>query len=377
MTTPELDAWRDFCRRMEAVGESLLTDGFPPSPEDRAEGFAHLAEQVVCWMGWSFGHADPHDPRFQRQNDLVTPWGGPNVDNIYRHARVEAGGRYRVRGEMRDCDDFILAVRAGFMGQPRWGTLAEVTASDLGIRRGDEFELLVGGDGIALPEGAATVSIREYYIDWTRREPATFVIERLDAALPRPRVTGEQVVARLEEAAAAVEHSLSYWNSFLREYRAKGTDNRFEPAIRVSKGLEVARYAYCFFDLAPDEALVVESEVPAARYWSLQMYTHGWFEPFAFGDRVGARNQAQVDVDPDGRIRVVVAHRDPGVPNWLDTGGRREGLLMFRWFWPTGPEPSPTAHVERLDDVRGPVTPAERAEEVARRREHVAWRFRT
>ncbi len=378
MTSPELTAWRDFCHRMEAVGESLLTDGFPSAPEDRAEGFAHLAQQVVCWLGWSIGHGDPHAPAFQRQNDLVTQWGGPNVDNIYRHARVEAGGRYRLRGEMRDCDDFILAVRAGFMGQPRWGTLAQVAASDLGIGRGARFDLVVGAGGqVPLPEGAVTISIREYYLEWSAREPATIVIERLDPALPRPRVTADEVVARLEEAASAVEHSLSYWNGYLREYRAKGDDNRFAPAIKVAKGLEVARYAYCFFDLAPDEALVVESVVPPARYWSLQMYTHGWFEPFPYADRVGARNQTQVEPGPDGRIQVVVAHRDPGVRNWLDTGGRREGLLMFRWFWPTGPEPSPTARVVALADVRGPVTPEQRAAEIAARLEHVAWRFRT
>ena len=32
-------------------------------------GFHHLAQQVVCWLGWSIGHGDTGVPAFQRQND--------------------------------------------------------------------------------------------------------------------------------------------------------------------------------------------------------------------------------------------------------------------------------------------------------------------
>ena len=30
----------------------------------------------------------------------------------------------------------------------------------------------------------------------------------------------------------------------------------------------------------------------------------------------------------DGRVRVVVAHRDPGVQNWLDTGGLGDAVMV-------------------------------------------------
>jgi hypothetical protein len=35
-------------------------------------------------------------------------------------------------------------------------------------------------------------------------------------------------------------------------------------------------------------------------------------------------------VDADGRIRLVMAHRDPGVQNWLDTQGFERGNLTYR-----------------------------------------------
>ena len=176
-----LDAWAETCDRLAALGRRLGDDDFPSDEADRADGVAHVVEQALCWFGWSVFHADPRRPTFERQNDLITQWGGPNADNVYRHARVEPGRRYRIRGHMHSCEEFILAVRAGFMHLPTWGTLFEITASELGITEGTEFDFLVGdGTDVPLPPGALSVSIREYYWDWVEDEPATFTIECLD-----------------------------------------------------------------------------------------------------------------------------------------------------------------------------------------------------
>ena len=127
---PEIAAWRDFCRRMEALGERLLAPEFPQAPADRVEGIAHLAEQVSCWLGWSFGHGDPRAPFFHRSNDLVTQWGGPNQDNTYHHARIDPAFRYRIRGKMHSCHDFVLTLRAGFTAFFWLGKLIEFDRTD-------------------------------------------------------------------------------------------------------------------------------------------------------------------------------------------------------------------------------------------------------
>jgi hypothetical protein len=391
----ELAAWRDLCRRLESLGEDLVAAPYPTDAADRAEGFAHLADQVLCWLGWATGHPDARRPFFMRQNDLVTQWGGPNADNVYRHARVDPARRYRIRGRMHSCEEFILALRAGFMHQERWGTLAEHTASSLGFGPGEDVELLLGGDGtgpgeggpgwIPIPEGVVMVSIREYYLDWATEEPAVLTIECLDDPEPLARVTGEEVADRLTEAVAGVEHSMAYWNRYMLEEREARTDNSFAGSFRLSKGLSAARYAFCFWDLAPEDALVVETDVPNARYWSLQLYVPGWFELVDPVERITSLNHTQLVASSDGRLRAVVAHRDPGVANWLDAGGRRTGLCTLRWFWPSdeaGPEP--VATVVPLADLAAAlpadtpgVSAEERAAQLAARRAHLAWRFRT
>jgi hypothetical protein len=87
----------------------------------------------------------------------------------------------------------------------------------------------------------------------------------------------------------------------------------------------------------------------------------------------------------DGRIRAVISHRDLGVDNWLDAGGRQRGLCTLRWFWPLSEAaPEPTARLVHVDDVWSElpadtvrVSAEERAESLASRRRHLAWRFRT
>ena len=383
----DLDAWAAATDRLAALGRRLGDDDYPGLEADRADGVAHVVEQTLCWMGWSVFHADPRRPTFQRQNDLITQWGGPNADNVYRHARVEPGRRYRIRGRMHSCEEFILAVRAGFMHLPTWGTLLEITASELGIGEGDEFDFEVGdGGAVPLPEGALTVSIREYYFDWREAEPATFTIECLDADAGDPpgRRTAATTATQLSEGVDGVAHSVEYWNTYMREKRGEGVPNTFNPAFALDKGLDAARYAFCFWDLGPDEALVVEVTRPPARYWTFQLYELAWFELVDVADRLTSLNHTQAAIDDDDQIRLVVSHTDPGTPNWLDASGRRNGLLTYRAFWTTGDVPTPRTRVVPVDEAfaslpEDPIRtdPAERDAVMAARRRHLAWRFRT
>ena len=104
-----------------------------------------------------------------------------------------------------------------------------------------------------LPDEALSVSIREYYFDWQPREPATFTIECLDANGPSAPFTSESLAFGLDEAATHLHRSLTYWNRYMLDARAEQTDNVFGGGYDVKRGLAAAKYAFCFFDLAPDE----------------------------------------------------------------------------------------------------------------------------
>lgn len=379
-------AWRRYVETL-ASQEARITE----SPADgywAGEGLEHLVRQVVAWSGWEVLHADPGRPFFQRHLDLQTQWGGPNNDNVYRHARISPRHRYRVRGRMHSCEDFVLAVRAGFFHNEIWGTRVAVTASELGIREGEDFEILLGGDApgaIPLADDVISCSVREYYLDWRPQEPAVFTIECLDPPPPTPRLPVEEVVCRVDRAASHFLDSMNYWHDYMEQHRAEGTDNAFPPTMTVAKGLTMARYENCYWKLGPDEALIVEADRPDARYWNAQLYVMDVFDLVDRFGRISSRNLRQTRVSRDGRLRWVLAGRDPGVANWLDTGGRPVGLCILRWFWPRSETGfAPATRVVPVDAVRDHlpddepvVTPEERAAELAARQDHMRWRFRT
>ena len=88
--------------------------------------------------------------------------------------------------------------------------------------------------------------------------------------------------------------------------------------------------------LGPDEALVVQGRAsPGTAYWILQI-TDRWHETAHFSRRTVHYNDHTVKLESDGSFRAVISPEDPGVPNWLDTGGRTEGYMSFRWV-PGGP----------------------------------------
>jgi hypothetical protein len=378
-------AWREYLEALSSLERRIVH-----APEDGyyvGESLEHVVRQVVAWSAWGALHADPGRPAFQRQLDLVTQWGGPNADNVYRHARISPAHRYRIQGRMHSCEEFVLTLRAGFFHNPGYVTKTAVTASELGIREGDDFEILLGGDGegaIPIPEGVLNASVREYYLDWRPLEPAVFTIECLDPP-PPGRIETDEIVARVRAARSQVMDSMDTWHDYLETKRAEQPDNGFAPTLRLAKGLSFGRYETCYWRLEPDEALVVEVDEPDARYWSAQTYLMDTFDLVDRFGRISSRNHRQTRVSEDGRVRWVLAAEDPGVANWLDTGGRRIGLCIVRWFWPASDQAmDPRAQVAKVADVRAhlpgdepTVRSDERAAELARRQAHLRWRFRT
>lgn len=101
---PATLAWRDFCPRIEALGERVPGDDFPGDSTARAEGIAHLVHPILQ----------------------------PNQDNVYHHASIDPSRRYRIRRHMHGCEDFALTLRAGCTHMPVWGTRAVASQRQAG-----------------------------------------------------------------------------------------------------------------------------------------------------------------------------------------------------------------------------------------------------
>jgi hypothetical protein len=382
-------AWREFCDRLATVGERLLADGFPSSEIDRAEGYRHLANQVACWLTFAVGHTDAERPMLFRSSDPIYQWGGPNADQVARRAPISGAGSYRLRGSMGACEEFVLQIKTGATQSGGADVALEISASQLGLGPGDEIDVLLSqqeqsGRWLPLDPEASFLHIRDYYFGWEPREPATFVLERVDMpAQPPPTFTVDDLHGLLDGAAREIEHSIDFWNRYQDTMRGKYGVNAFSEPAAIARGVQDVLYSHAFVALADDQAMVVTFDSDPDESWDFQLYSRHWYEALDFRYRATTTNHRLAARGSDGLVYVVIAANDPGWLNWLDTEDRPEVLATLRWWHPRAtPRVSydivPVSQLEdRLPADVPRIDAARRTEEIRNRAAHAAWRYRT
>lgn len=381
--TEMLDGLRDLPERILAK----LPEDRRRDPQVRQEA-GRLALSALTAAGIDALASDPDHPVFVPQINAFITTGQPNADTGYRTAKIAPGGTYRLRGT-RGSLTIATVAEAGPRPKPVPGK------TDLGAPRPvhDLNALAVDGEGrydVVLsptrPEGRSgdwwpldptttMLLVRLVSSDWEREAEPTLSIERLDAPAPRPRPSARVLEERLRAVPASAGFIAPLLADRPAKLRAEGYVNRLK-GVDFSHlgGLAGQSYYEGAYDLADDEALIVETPLPAhCRYRSL-ILTNDLYETTDWYDNHSSLNGAQAAPDADGVLRIVVSSRDPGVPNWLDTAGYRSGVIQGRW---TGcsDDPVPTVRKIAIADVRGAlpaatptITPAERERRVRDRR---------
>jgi hypothetical protein len=385
-------AWRAWCERLAAVGDSILAEGRPDTPRDRAEGYRWLTRLVVHALRQEVEAGDPLHPHLMGYETPDAQWGGPNPDNLYLRAAVAPGESYRVWGDVRGVRQAIFSLHEGDMQLGELGVWSETSLDALHVGDDGRLEILVSAERpddqaatnwMPMHPKARLLTVRVYQSDWERDAAPLFHIERVGArGVPRPAPGPAALARALDRAASWVEASAAFWPRYTAEGRKRAEPNVPMPPARPPGGAADIRYGACFWELAPGEGLLLECERPDADYFGFTLHTLGWLESGDFAERQTSLNDQQLHADPDGRLRIVLAGADPGVPNWLDTEGRAAGMLVYRYVW-TRSEPVPRARVLPLAQLRGAlpaahpeVTADQRREALARRREQVWSRSR-
>jgi len=89
--------------------------------------------------------------------------------------------------------------------------------------------------------------------------------------------------------------------------------------------------------------------VPPDGYWGIQLANSLW-NTLDFANRQTSLNRAQAHVDTDGVFRAVISHSDPGIANWLDTLGHRQGAVLMRVQWSAHRDTPARSLAETRDD---------------------------
>lgn len=380
-------AWSDYAGRIKAAGERIATDGFPTDPRMRAEGYRYIARVTNLAHQIFVEFPSTTHPMLFRYGDDVTPFGATNTDNNYYRAMVDPAGIYRITGDVTGVKELLFSVQDGEFVFGKVAVLAEAGLDDLDIGADGQLDLVLGGperssNWLPLPDDAAYINVREFVADWEADALAVLHIDRIDDVEPVENLSPEAMVVALDKAASWVEASVHVWNQYAAGARLMTPVNDLAPPTLPVGGAANMLHGGTQWDLEPHQALLVEFDQPEVTYWSIQTYVLDWLQPLDFVNRVTSLNDGQLHVDEDGKVRIVLAHADPGVQNWLDTSGLRTGLMSYRYVKPTV-APTPTTRLIAVADIRDHLpasTPsfgtAERQGQIAARRRGIARRFR-
>jgi hypothetical protein len=259
---------------------------------------------------------------------------GDSPDRIYRFAAMDPQYSYVIHGR-RDArpslDEFSFeaCTPPAAFGK----ALFHLSSKDIDVAPDGSFTVTADAtpangrrNHLYLPPGTANVLIRDTVIDWATQVPNAVTIARVGGQAGAPRSTD----AAAQEAARDIGDIDTLNLPFLNLLWGAPA-NQLTPRVRpLAWGMPGSGLGLGRFELKPGEALVVTLDPLGGKYLG---FTVGdpWMRSVNYWSRTGSLNNHQAKANADGTITYVVAATDPGVFNWLDTGGLRDGVITVRW----------------------------------------------
>ncbi len=332
-------AWKLFRKMLDDMTEVVESDA--ENDFEKLEGLRVVGRTASLCLELNLD-VDPDAPRFYSMTTPDRFVGGPNPDGNYYLTMLDGRVGYRIRGERGTTAYLGFQVLAGTGLSPRrMGSY--VSDRDLVISSDGTFSFVLaaskptpreldGNPWVEMPDDASALVVREYIADREAERPARLWIDPLHAPVP-PTTTDDSLAAQLTSAAWTMAKLMTLHRTVMPELLEK--PNQFFTAEAAELGSENTTpdnlYMLGSFRLSEDEALVIELTPPDTRYWSvtLENVWHECIEPLR---RTSSITNAAAVARPDGTVRLVVAHRDPGATHWLDTGGRGRGFITVRWL---------------------------------------------
>jgi len=352
--------WAEFVESLRTLPDRMLAK-LPPEmrsdPQVQQE-IGRLALEAVASQTLSAIGQDGNAPQFLPTLGQVLNVGQPNADTVYRSAVIAPGGSYRIRGQRGTLNHTVLAQMIP-PGTPGGSERPHLHLSTLKADADGRFDLLVSpvkpdgytGDWWKLNPVSGMLMVRMVSGDWAKEQSPSLSIERVDTPMGRQRPPAQVLEQRLRRLPQSVDMLALMFVDHHEKLRQEGFINSFKIFNVGLGGLAGQFYYEGAYDFAEDEALIVESPVPAKCEYRSLILTNEIYETTDWYNNHASLNLAQAAPDSDGKLRIVVAHSDPGVKNWLNTSGHPRGVVQGRWT-NCDSQPMPVAKVVKLKDLR-------------------------
>lgn len=359
-------AWQRYSSVFDEAADAIrATSRFDRNPDLERRLYRVLMQ--VQAMAYNFAIV----PRAERPRPFVHTTYMPDFYTVgmacpdfhYTGLFLDGSRRYRLTGRRGDVLWMSAQVQSHLLGDPASRVIGDFDFADFETGQDGSFEVIASGrpetgDHIRLdPESPYNfIWLRRIVGDWMD-DIGELEIELLDETPADHHESQAAFLLRIQRAEHLARYLLLNWSVGLYRWydQLTGGFNKiaFLDGQRLSDrdvGSLAAYYAVARFQIEPDEALLVEGVVPQGVYWGFQL-----------GDTLSTSldflhhqtdlNFSRIHINDDGKFRVVLAMEDPGIANWLDTNGDREGVMIMRTFRSVARPELPELRVVKIADL--------------------------
>ena len=346
----------DFEEALAVARQMVLDDA--RTEQEAAEGMRWLL-RVIAMSVEVAADANPRMPHFQRMDTLVRKVGGDNPDAEYEFVAIDGQYDYKITGNVGSVRYLGLTFNAGQGNTPR-RQFAYLSDKTLNLDEAGNFTLILSqeapdipGQWVQTPPDASGILVRQYIAQREQEELPSFHIEVLGDPLPFRPVTDQEVADAIIGTSYAFFSLTTLHHRVLPELMEK--TNFFIEATSENLGGAISGndnlYMIGSYQLADDEVLLMRVQPPDTRYWNIALESR-WHEIADYLHRPTSLTLDEVQYSEDGSVEFVVAHQDPGHPNWLDTSGHNFGFITLRWLDARGAKvPTPELQVIQWNEL--------------------------
>lgn len=357
-------AWKALLGAMDAATTRVYSEEMGLDEVDRAEGMRFLMQTFSLAAEIHIEKGNPREPAFTNWMASGRKVLGDNPDARYDSAPVSPDYTYEVTGTLSHAEAQTFTVYG--REENGWNNYtSELTLDDVELEEDGSFSVILSRtrpegvkNWIELNETAHMFLMRQFFNDTPiEKRPRNFEIRRIGAP-DAPETYTEAEFAKRTQAAAdffSITVDATFGLAQMRSDPANSLEppSTFDPAI-VGIYYPSAYNAYfgAWFDLAEDEALIVEGTALNGRYAIIHTM-NGWLQSIEGPGGNQRLNKSNLVTDADGNWKVVVSNKRPAnVENWLSTHGHRCGHFTLRIVHPEGEGTTrPVARAVKLNTV--------------------------
>lgn len=354
-------AWDDFCDQLKLAGTNLKYAGAPQDAFSQAEGIRYLTRLTRAGLEAFVEYADPAFPVLKRMVHESVKMGADNPDNYYFNAQISGAYEYRITGKRNTVHYIGFFTQNGSYGTT--GGLAPCGAlegKDLVLEDDGSFEIILsrekkGKNWLKIEDETGLVMVRQTFLNRFEEVPAELRIENTDGRKAPSPITPKMIDEGLKMASMFVAGAPLLFARWAKGFKKHVNElPMFDPETSNKAGGDAhIIYYHSYWNLKADEALVITVKPPECDSWNFQLNNY-WMESLDYRYFNICVSKGTARYEPDGSIKVIVAHTDPGLPNWINTCDHVEGTMCWRWYrLAEGVKPvQPKCEVIKIDKLK-------------------------